>query len=39
MRDKSLDALIKELNFLKDEVKSLREIFEDLNEQLEADHL
>jgi len=39
MRDPSLDALIKELTFLKDAVKGLREIFEDLNEQLEIEDL
>lgn len=39
MRDPSLDELIKELSFLKDSVKGLREIFEDLNEQLEIEDL
>lgn len=39
MRDKSLDALIKELAFLKDEVSGLRKIFEDLNKELETEDL
>lgn len=37
MRDQSLDALIKELTYLKKEVRELRAIFQDLNDLLEEE--